>query len=155
MEVPRPLGDSRPMTMPGHSFLEILWVLTLVGFLLLISVGEGRRLLDYHAVHVTREEMASLIRKTRMVARIHGGATLRIHEDGIFVLLTPQGEPLVQRGPGVLGVQVAPRSRATPVDLHFGPTGLGRAASLTIDFHRGQTHRLLVLSSYGRVRREG
>ena len=142
-------------TARGTTLVELVMVLSVIGLLLMLAVGEGGRLLDYQSVHLAREEVAGLVSQARMAARIHGGATLRIHENGLSVLLSPTGETLESRDPSHLGVRVVPRVRIPPADLHFGPTGLGRAASLTIDFERGSVRRALVLSSYGRLRRDG
>lgn len=148
------IRHSRPVP-SGFTLLELLLVFVLLGVLLLIAAGEGARGYDALAVHLSREQAISLVADARMAARTHGGATLVLDEEGPIALHSPSGETLRQWDPRDRGVDVFPRARRTPLELHFGPTGLGRATSLTLEFRRGRSERLLVLSSYGRVRRDG
>jgi hypothetical protein len=78
-----------------------------------------------------------------------------VEDGGSIALMTGAGEVLRHWSPAAHRVSVTPGTRRTPVELHFGPTGLGRATSVTLSFRRGQTDLRLVLSSYGRVRRDG
>jgi type II secretory pathway pseudopilin PulG len=139
----------------GFTLIEALLVLLLTSLLVLLAVGEATRMQDALAVQLSREEVIGLIAETRLAARVHGGATLVLDEEGAFSLLSGAGTVLRHWNPAPAGVTVTPGTRTPPVELHFGPTGLGRAASLTISFRRGQAGRVLVLSSYGRIRRDG
>jgi type II secretory pathway pseudopilin PulG len=139
----------------GFTLMEALVVLLLTSLLLLLAVGEAARMQDALAVQLSREEVIGLIAETRLAARVHGGATLVLDEEGAFSLLSGDGRVLRHWNPALSGVTVTPGTRTPPVELHFGPTGLGRATSLTVSFQRGQAGGALVLSSYGRIRRDG
>jgi hypothetical protein len=52
------------------------------------------------------------------------------------------------------GVTLSLGGAATEVDLAYDALGLGRLASQTITFRRGSAAAALVVSGYGRVRRQ-
>lgn len=138
----------------GHTLLELAVVVGLLGLFALVAVGGARSQLDTLAVQVAREEVAGLLREARSVARIHGGARV-VWEEGAPVELRVRADSVVRRyDPRVHGVRLAPRSGRTSFELVYGPTGLGRATSLTLELRRGGVTRALVVSSYGRTRRE-
>jgi prepilin-type N-terminal cleavage/methylation domain-containing protein len=139
----------------GHTLLELAIVVSLLGLLALVGVGSARAQVDTLAVQVAREEVAGLLREARSAARVHGGARV-VLESGMAAELRVRGDSLLGRyDPAVHGVHMAPRGSRTRVELVYGPSGLGRASSLTVDFERGRVRRPLVISAYGRVRRDG
>ncbi len=138
----------------GHTLLELAVVVGLLGILALVAVGGARSQVDTLAVQVAREEVAGLLREARSVARVHGGARV-VWEEGAAVELRVRADSVVRRyDPRVHGVRLAPRSGRASFELVYGPTGLGRATSLTLELRRGGVTRALVVSSYGRTRRE-
>jgi Tfp pilus assembly protein FimT len=138
----------------GHTLLELAVVVALLGLFALVAVGGARSQLDTLAVQVAREEVAGLFREARSVARVHGGARVAWSR-GAALELRVQGDSVVRRyDPGAHGVRLEPRGGREAFEVAYGPTGLGRAASLTLELQRGSVSRALVVSSYGRVRRE-
>ncbi|CAN5796394.1 hypothetical protein BH23GEM11_BH23GEM11_16310 [soil metagenome] len=137
----------------GHTLLELAVVVSLVGLLVLVGVGSARGQLHAHGVQVAREEVAGLLREARSAARVHGGARVVVETGGWVELLVRSDSVIRRYDPAVHGVRVAPRGARTRVELLYGPSGLGRATSVTLDFERGGVSRPLIVSSYGRVRR--
>ncbi len=138
----------------GHTLLELAVVTAILGILALVGVGSARAQVDRLAVHAAREEVAAILREARTAARVHGGARVLVGE-GDPVELRIRGDSVLRRyDPSEHGVVVSPRGARTGAELVYGPTGLGRAASLTLEFERGGVVRVLVVSAYGRVRRE-
>ncbi|TVP42979.1 MAG: prepilin-type N-terminal cleavage/methylation domain-containing protein [Gemmatimonadales bacterium] len=138
----------------GHTLLELAVVLSLLGLLVLVGVGSARGRLHALGVQVAREEVAGVLREARSAARVHGGARVVVEAGGRVELLVRADSVIRRYDPAVHGVRVVPRSARTRVELVYGPSGLGRATSMTLDFERGGVSRPLVVSSYGRVRRD-
>lgn len=137
----------------GHTLLELVVVLSLLGLVAAVAVGVGRAQADALAVQVAREEVAGLLREARGAARAHGGARVIWEAGGPVTLRVAEDSVLRRYHPGVHGVEVRSGGARDGGELVYGPLGLGRAASLTLEFRRGRAARSLVVSSYGRVRR--
>jgi prepilin-type N-terminal cleavage/methylation domain-containing protein len=138
----------------GHTLLELSVVLSILGLLSGLGVGAWGAQRDRLAVLAIREEAAALLREAPALARVHGGARVQITSPGLMELRTRGDSVLAQLATPSKGVRLEPRGPRTSAELVYGPLGLGRAASLTLDFHRGRVTRSLVISSYGRVRRD-
>jgi len=141
------------MNRRGFTLLELLVGLAFLGVLSLLGWGSARGLVDLFECRAAREELAGLIHRARMEARLRGEGRVQIREGGAAVLLGPSGHPLERVDPGARGVQLSIGGVRSEVTLVFGPLGLGRAASTTLQLERGRVRVPLVLSSYGRVRR--
>jgi hypothetical protein len=137
----------------GHTLLELAVVLTVVMLIGSMALGLGRRHLDRMAVVQERERAAALFHNARAEARVHGGAVVRV-EGGTLTLIRPPDQVVRSVDPGQRQVRVEIRGVREEADIRFGPMGIGRAASLTLHFQRGGAEVPLVLSSYGRLRRE-
>jgi prepilin-type N-terminal cleavage/methylation domain-containing protein len=141
--------------MRGHTLLELAVVTAILGLLALVGVGSARAQVDRLAVHAAREEVAGMLREARVAARVHGGSRVLV-EAGSPIELVVRGDSVLRSyDPWEHGVLVSPRGTRTGAELVYGPTGLGRASSLTLEFERGPVVRSLVVSAYGRLRREG
>jgi prepilin-type N-terminal cleavage/methylation domain-containing protein len=139
----------------GHTLLELAVVVAVLGIVAMVGVGAARSQVDRLAVNAAREEVAGILREARGAARVHGGARVEVVAGGT-VDLRVRGDSLLRRyDPAGHGVRVSPRGSRDEAELVYGPTGLGRASSLTLEFRRGSITRPLVVSAYGRVRREG
>jgi hypothetical protein len=106
------------------------------------------------AVVAAREAVAGLVAEARMAALTHGGATVRLEASPWRGWL--QVGDSVARTVALerdLGVVVALARSRSSVALEYDALGLGRVASETLRFQRGDQERALVVSGYGRVRR--
>jgi prepilin-type N-terminal cleavage/methylation domain-containing protein len=138
----------------GHTLLELAVVVAILGLLALVTVTASRAQVDRLAVGAAREEVAGLLREARGAARAHGGALVVVDRDA-GVELRVRGDSLVRRvDPSTHGVAVSPVGSRTRAELAYGPSGLGRVASVTLAFTRGEVARTLVVSAHGRVRRD-
>jgi prepilin-type N-terminal cleavage/methylation domain-containing protein len=139
----------------GFTLLEVLAALCLLSLLLFQALPAATRELDRLAVVGAREDVAGLFHKARSTAVAHGGARVRVVRSPPFAELLVGGDVLAR-------VDLRREYRATlslsrdrgEVELRYDAMGLGRVASQTIRFSRGGAEAALVISSYGRVRRE-
>jgi len=137
----------------GTTLIELATVLLLLGLAGSAALPLGRRLADRMAVVSAREALAGLVAEARAVSLTHGGAAL-------YLAAAPdrawyQASGTVRRSVQLerdLGV-VMLVGRALPLEIRFDGLGLGRIASTTVRFRRGDAEAGLTLSSYGRTRR--
>jgi hypothetical protein len=139
----------------GHTLFELCAVLLLVALAVSALLPAGRALRDRMAVVAAREAVAGLVAEARMAALAHGGATVHLQagpwrawaqvEDSVLRLV-----PL-ESG---LAVNVELSRGRTATDIQYDALGLGQVASETVRFRRGDAVRALVISGYGRVRRQ-
>lgn len=138
----------------GHTLFELCAALLLAALAASAFLPPARAVLDRMAVAAAREAVAGLVAEARLAAVAHGEARVRL-EAAPWRAWLEVGDsvgrvvPLEQEF-GV--VVVLPRSR-TGVTLDYDALGLGRVASETLRFRRGNEERALVISAYGRVRR--
>lgn len=139
----------------GHTLLELCAVLLMAAIAASAILPAGRALQDRLAVVAAREALAGLVAQARMEAMAHGGATVTLKAapwrawaevaDSAFGHLALEED---------LSVTVElPRGR-TLTELRYDPLGLGQVASETVRFRRGDASTALVVSGYGRVRRQ-
>lgn len=139
----------------GHTLVELCAVMLLASLALSVALPVGRRLGDAFAVMAAREALAGLIVEARAAAPGHGGGSVHIRSDPWRAWA--QGGPVPLRAVALsvdLGVSVGLSRGRTSLDLRFDALGLGQVASETIVFQRGGSRRSLVVSGYGRVRRQ-
>lgn len=138
----------------GHTLFELCAVLLLLAIAASAVLPLGRALADRMAVVAAREAVAGLVAEARMTALTHGGATVRLEAAPWRGWL--QVGDSVARSVSLeddLGVVVALMRSRSSVALEYDALGLGRVASETLRFRRGEQERTLVISGYGRVRR--
>lgn len=139
----------------GHTLFELCAALLLGAIALSALLPAGRSLLDRMAVVSAREAVAGLVAQARVAALAYGGARVHVHAapwrawvevgDSVF------GEVALERD---LSVTVElPRGRSA-TELRYDALGLGQVASETLRFRRGDAVRALIVSGYGRVRRQ-
>jgi hypothetical protein len=139
----------------GHTFLELLAVLALLALALSSGIPLARGLADRMAVVGAREALAGLFHRARLEAITHGGSRVRL-------LRSPPSADLLVGGFVVERVELRDVYRArlrlsrdrAEADIPYNAMGLGRVASQTLRIERGEAEAKLVVSSYGRVRRE-
>lgn len=139
----------------GHTLLELTLVLLILSLLGSAGIGLSRSGVDRLAVGEARERTAELVHRARSEARLRGGARLRVLDDGTLQVEATDGEVLARTNPGAEGVEVRIGGGRDEAVVVYGPMGIGRAASLTLHFERGRARASLVISSYGRLRRDG
>jgi type II secretory pathway pseudopilin PulG len=140
--------------MRGHTLVELLFVLTLMGAAGASLAPSARRYRERAAVVAAREVLVGVLAEARVAAMESGAATVHISSDpgaaGASV-----GDSTIRFVPlgDEYGVALTLSRGQTEAEIHFDALGLGRVASQTIGFHRGAASAELVVSSYGRVRR--
>lgn len=140
--------------MRGHTLLELAAVLLLLGLACGAVMPTGRRLRDKAAVIAARESVAGLLAEARAAAVAHGGADVLV-ASGPWRAWYATGDS-VRRTLSIeseLGVSVVLARGRASTEVHYDALGLGRVASETLVFTRGDQQSGLVLSAYGRVRR--
>ena len=139
----------------GHTLFELCAVLLLVAIAASALLPLGQGLADRMAVVAAREAVAGLIADARVVALAHGGASVHLASgpwrawaevgDSVFGAVALEKD---------LSVTVdLPRGRSA-TELRYDALGLGQVASETLRFRRGAAASSLVISGYGRVRRQ-
>lgn len=104
------------------------------------------------AVVAAREATVGLFHRARLEAVARGGATLTLDAEPALLTLSHGGTVLaVEDLAGEHGVTLGLTRGRETVTLVFDALGLGRVASQTLRFRRGEALRILVVSSYGRV----
>jgi len=138
----------------GHTLLELSILLALMALSAPVLLSAGHRMRDRAAVVSARERVAGLFAEARMAAMSWGGATVHLRTDDGTAWFEAGGAVrrrlALAEDPGV--AVVLPRGR-TASDLAYDALGIGRVASETLRFRRGDAESVLVVSGYGRVRR--
>ena len=134
----------------GHTLLELVVFLSLLGIGASAALPAARRSADRAAVSGAREALAGLVARTRTEAMTLGGASLHARASDATVW--------VQAGDSVIGLRrlgddfgVTLDVGAAEAELPFDALGLGRRASRTLVVRRGQEDARLVVAAYGRA----
>lgn len=140
--------------MRGYTLVELAAVLLLLALAGAAVAPAGRRLRDRAAVVAARESVAGLVAEARASALAWGGSSVHLEADPWRAWYVAGDS--VRRALALereLGVTVL-LSRGRPsTEVRFDALGLGRVASETLRFARGEAVSGLVLSGYARVRR--
>lgn len=140
--------------MRGHTLVELLLVLTLMGATTASLAPSARRYLDRASVVGAREALVGVIAETRLAAIEAGGATVHITSHPAAVRAATGAHTLRAIDlSGEYGVTLELAGGRADVELAFGPLGLGTMAGQTIGLRRAESRAELVVSAYGRVRR--
>jgi len=141
--------------MRGHTLVELTFVLLLVGAAVSSVAPTARRARDRAAVVGAREALVGLLARARQAAIEAGGAEVRIAAGPASAEATAGGAVLRRVDlASEFGVTLSLGGGAGEVELAYDALGLGRLASQTVVVRRGGASASLVVSSYGRVRRE-
>jgi type II secretory pathway pseudopilin PulG len=134
------------------SLTELLLALCIMAILLVLAAPAARNGMDVVNVRAARETAFALATRTRSVAQARGGAKIVfdaaarsaqvIASDGVIV----ETASFAQYDVEILDAPL-------PIVLRYDTRGLGRMASRTIRFVRGEAEAGLTFSAYGRVRR--
>ncbi len=140
------------MTKSGFTLIELTFTVMIAAVALGLAAPFGTRALDRLAARAARDTVMGFIHQTRIHARLHGGARLRILPDSVVEVWA--GDSLRARWIGKeLHVTIDP-GRPDSVNLEWDALGVGRIASRTLKFRRGNAETRLVISSLGRARRQ-
>ena len=138
----------------GHTLIELLLVLTLLGASTASLAPTARRYLDRSAVVAAREALIGVFAEARMSAMESGGARVTLSRDPSVVSVTVLETTVraLDVG-GDYGVLLELGGAGERTELAYDALGLGRMAAQTVVLRRGEASTELVVSGYGRVRR--
>jgi hypothetical protein len=141
--------------MRGHTLIELLLVLTLLGASSASLAPTARRYRDRSSVVAAREAVVGLLSEARLGAMEAGSGRLTLSADPPVarVVLDDATVRMVDLG-AEFGVTLVLGGGRVEVDLVFDALGLGRMAAQTLGVRRGDASAGLVVSAYGRVRRQ-
>ncbi len=139
----------------GFTLLELTGVLTLLALAASLSFPVSRSVRERLSVMGAREELVGLIKRARAEALRRGGSSLIVVQNPAEVRIEARGELLhrVDVGATWRTELVLSGGRST-VELRFDASGLGRMAASSVTLTRGSAVARLIISAYGRVRRE-
>lgn len=140
--------------MHGHTLVELLFVLTLLGATISSLAPTARKYRERAAVVAAREALVGVLAEARLAAMESGEAAVLI-SGAPWSAEATVGDSTIRAVAfgGDYGVRLALNGGRNEVSIRFDALGLGRIASQTIDFVRGDASAGVVVSSYGRVRR--
>lgn len=140
--------------MRGHTLLELVLVLFLLGLATSAMIGPARHQVDRAAVTGAREALVGLFARARAEARARGGALLRVRPaEGRAWIEAGGGTRATVDLPRTFGVTLAVPGEPDEIALLFDALGIGRHASRTFRLTRGGAATSLVVAAYGRVER--
>ena len=139
----------------GFTIIELTGVLTLMALAASLSFSVSRGLRERLAVMGAREDLVGLIIRARGEALRRGGSRVIVIQDPAEIRLEAGGEVLRR-------VDIAATWRTelvlccghASVELRFDASGLGSMAARSITLSRGSAVTRLIISAYGRIRRE-
>ena len=138
----------------GHTLLELAVALLLTATLASAMVPAAARYRRRSAVLAARESVAGLLAEARGVAPAFAGAVVRIESDPwrAWIEVADSMGRSVQLEEGA-GVEVILSRGRRRTEVAYDALGIGRVASETLRFRRGEAEAGLTVSGFGRVRR--
>jgi Tfp pilus assembly protein FimT len=134
------------------SITELLLALCIMGILLLLAAPVAHNGMDAINVRAARETAFALATRTRSVALARGGAEIVFDVPGRKAQVIASDGVIVETASlAEYDVEIADAS--SRIVMRYDARGIGRMASRTIRFVRGDAEAGLTFSSYGRVRR--
>ena len=135
----------------GFTLLELGVVLGLLGLLLSLALPLGRRTLDLWTVRAVRDQALAALHRTRVEARLRGGAVLEVDGvEGTIAARSADSVLWVRHEPAESGVSMGLPDGTPRTSMSFDALGLGVVSSRTVVFRRGAAEARLVISSRGR-----
>ena len=139
----------------GFTLLELTGVLTLLALTASLSFPVSRSVRERLSVIGAREELVGLITRARGEALRRGGSSLIVVQYPAEVRIEARGELLHRVDVGATWRTELVLSGGRPtVELRFDASGLGRMAANSVTLTRGSAVARLIISAYGRIRRE-
>ncbi len=138
----------------GYSLLETMMVVTILSMTVASLLPAAREYRDSSAVVAARESVVGLIAEARGRALGRGGIIVHLGGDPLRAWVTQADSVVRILSLGSdFGVALELSRGRTEARLSYDALALGRVASETLTFRRGEAERSLVISGYGRVRR--
>lgn len=135
------------------SLTELLLVLCIMSIMLMLAAPAARDGMDSVRVRAARETAFGLAARARSVALARGGADIVFDlTDETAAIVASDGVVVTTASFSEYDVDVA-SDNAARIVLSYDARGIGRMASRTVHFARGNAEAGLTFSSYGRVRR--
>ena len=139
----------------GFTLFELTSVLTLLALAASLSFPMAWSARERLSVNGAREELVGLITRARAEALRRGGSSLVIVRNPAEIRIEAGGELLHRAEIGATWKTELVLSRGRPmVELLFDASGLGRMAASSVTLTRGSAVARLIISAYGRIRRE-
>ena len=139
----------------GFTLLELAGVLALLAVMASLSFPVGRSVSERLSVIGAREELVGLITLARGEALRHGGASLIVNRNPAEIRVEANGETLHRADLATTWrVELVLSGGRSSVELRFDASGLGRMSARSVTIARGSAVSRLIVSAYGRVRRE-
>ncbi len=139
----------------GFTIHELAGVLALLAVAASLSFPMGWSVRERLSVMGAREELVGLIQRARGEALRQGGSSLFITRNPAEVRVEARGQILHRVDLGATWRTELVLSGGRPsVELRFDASGLGRMAARSVTFTRGSAVARLIISAYGRIRRE-
>jgi len=139
----------------GFTLLELAGVLTLLALATTLVLPLGQSVRERLAVNGAREDLVGLITRARGEALRRGGSSLIIRQNPAEARIEVDGEVLHRLDlEPTWGIELMLSGGRPSAELRFDAVGLGRMAARSVTFTRGSAVARLIISAYGRVRRE-
>lgn len=140
--------------MNGYTLLEMTATLALLATASSAVVPAASRFRDRMEVLTAREEIVAAVYRTRTEAVRGGAASLHLSADGEIRIAVGDSTTFRSTAPGDGGVRLTLGAGRDRAEIPFNGLGIGVFANETIELVAGSARVRLVISSYGRVRRE-
>jgi len=139
----------------GFTILELAGVLALLAVAGSLSFPVGWSVRERLSVVGAREELVGLITRARGEALRHGGSRLIVIRDPAEIRIEAGGEILHRVDiRATWGTELVLSGGRPSFELRFDALGLGRMAARSVTLTRGSAVARLIISAYGRIRRE-
>ena len=139
----------------GFTLLELAGVLALLAVAASLSFPVGRNVSERLSVTGAREELVGLITRARGEALRRGGSSLIVLSNPAEVRVEANGEILHRVDLGATRrIELVLSGGRPSVELRFDASGLGKMAARSVTLTRGSAVARLIISAYGRIRRE-
>ena len=139
----------------GFTLLELAGVLALFALAASLSFPMGQSVRERLSVVGAREELVGLITRARGEALRRGGSSLIVIRNPAEIRVEANGEILHRVDLGATWrIELVLSGGHPSVELRFDASGLGRMAARSVTLTRGSAVARLIISAYGRIRRE-
>ncbi|MEP6999602.1 MAG: GspH/FimT family pseudopilin [bacterium] len=145
------MSHRAPLRRSGHTLIELVLVMILIGLISLIGLHQFHSYLDRIATHNAVRAAGGVIARARDEAiALHTPVSVRIDTTAATLELSSRNGPF---GLAALGEVHGVALSTTRDSITFDVRGLGYgAANLTLIAKRGRSSDTLVLSRLGRIR---
>lgn len=139
----------------GFTLIELAGALILMALAASLSLSVTHGVRDRLAVIGAREDLVGLITRARGEALRRGGSSVIVIQNPAEIRLEAGGEMLHRVDIGATWrTELVLSGGRSSVELRFDASGLGSMAARSVTLSRGSAVTRLIISSYGRIRRE-